>query len=536
MAQPGEFFPQQFANQVLQLASANKQFNARLREQRSQAAARNFMDKQRLELAEQAQAQEGGQNTQPFGTVDAFRSKSAESAMGVRDQLQLEKGVADIKRSAKLQDVTDGALVQKALGDFEDHGFATIPAHAVDTIPGLRSSFQTRGLGGDAKTTTKFEVDSKGTTTGNISNETTLGDISEIKLPNGDVMIVGIGGTTATDKKNLADLQRTRALTRETVAQTALTKERTDAVKLDKLNKGLKAQQTAEGMGSDDGLKNLQASLNVLKSVQRIKESVVDTTEAEIKALDRLQFTDAEPVDFDAQMLALREKQRSNNNQSGVAVISKLNPAVGKKLAELDTYVQGAAIAGAKTQSGEATPGGDQSIMDLLDPAIKSLIGLTPVDLALEMRETLGPAVTKALPTNVTIQLTDRRTGSRNDATFHADPGGLIPLNESAFVIAKDIAKAPPAAQRARLKAAGARLSGTESFKIHPLARRLGFQPEGSRPRTRTPDLTQVPASQTDEAVADQATLDKEMAELTAKIQSGAGTPEDLARAAELVK
>jgi hypothetical protein len=118
MAAPGEIFPQQFAMGVLQLATSLKRKNAELAEMRSARASRNFLDKERLNLAEQ----QSDRN-------EAFRQAQADVAV--------KQAEAQIQLSTRRADQAETGLIQQSLGDLKKNGFGVFPASAADAISKL---------------------------------------------------------------------------------------------------------------------------------------------------------------------------------------------------------------------------------------------------------------------------------------------------------------------------------------------------------------------------------------------------------------
>lgn len=535
MAGPGEFFPQQFATGILQLAQAQKQFQARLREQRSQAAARNFMEKQRIELAERAQeladfkaglgrmpgdnrARSGlGTATDP---VSGFRQRSAESAMGVRDQLALERGSAELKRAARLQDQTDGALAQKALGDFNDKGVATIGRQNADLIPGLRAGIaaqSTSDLGREA------------------GEEQPESDIAEIRLPNGDIMIVRVGGNSLEDRKSLAALAKAREDTRKVVSDIAVNKEREEATRLLAQKRGLDAQRIKKALGRDEKLVRFRAALGIASTAEAIKASLIKAKQAEWEAAAQSAII-ARPGDREAKnKLAeeLRAELSLQQETPALDLVSTRNPRLAQFLTGFESYIAGSGGSGGDDA---APPGGDRDIRRQMiaekHPAMK-LANAEALDLV-RLAELDEPWT--VLQPNLNFPLTNRKTGTKEVAQFHVARSGLIPLNQPGRVLANMLeAASGPKAQRAALSAAGFELEGTESFRIHPQADFFGFPRQPSKRNEISPKTTAPapgPADESEqEAEDEQAAANKRFSQLIDR--SDAGDP--VARA-ELAK
>jgi hypothetical protein len=128
MAQPGESFPQEFALGILNLAQQRKIKQAELEDMRSARAASNFLEKERLDLAER------GQSLQEFQT--GFNAKMQEQ----QAEVQKASALARIQlETAKIQQEREGVVVQN-LANFGRTGSAFIPTYARDKIPQLTSS------------------------------------------------------------------------------------------------------------------------------------------------------------------------------------------------------------------------------------------------------------------------------------------------------------------------------------------------------------------------------------------------------------
>jgi hypothetical protein len=533
MAQPGEFFPQQFAQGILQLAAAQKQFQARLREQRSQAAASNFLEKQRVELAERAASlaefkagMTQAQSQQGQSAVGGFRQRSAEGAMGVQDQLRLERGSAGIKRAAKLQDQTDGAIVQKALADWEDKGFAVIPAQSVDTIGGFRKVLQETGDPSAVQRKEIVKTGPKGDLVSTGEFEVGPAGLVETKLPNGDVLIARVGGTSSEDKRQLAELQKLELTNRKTVAEIGLKQMETESARQLAIKRAHETRNIALGLGQDEGLKRLSAGLKVANSAGMAKNLVLERSQEELNSLvfELGRAGEAEQADIKQRMLAVREEISQIKAGDATQILIKESPKLAPLLNALKPAVAGAQTAAAHTQSGQAVPGGDPSLREFMDQNVIRILNMTPVDFAMELEQNGGKAddgapkfplrnAYKILPTNVTIPLTNARTGAREPARFHVDPMGLIPQTKSAALLARDIARKTPEAIRRQLEASGVNLAGTEQFKIHPLWQQLGFPLDGPGTSNNLVPASPTPAAATPEearAEAQQATKENQ--------------------------
>lgn len=117
MAAPGEWFPQGFAQSVLQIANSVKAREAELAEMRSQRAARNFLDQQRLALQQRgrdiqaaASGQGGGSNE-----YDAERARVLREEATLRRDGLIAKSIADLKDKGS---AFFGPGSEKALADF----------------------------------------------------------------------------------------------------------------------------------------------------------------------------------------------------------------------------------------------------------------------------------------------------------------------------------------------------------------------------------------------------------------------------------
>jgi len=144
MAQPGEFFPQQFAQTILQLNQQKQMRDAELVEMRNTRASQNFLEKERLDL--QARGQQ----------MDFLRSGQAqagqEEAQKARVQLETEK--------IKLE--RDGLAV-KAFDDFNRYGTAFLPNTSAADIAKFRDAYnQQSGEATGGATVHEFEIPGSG--------------------------------------------------------------------------------------------------------------------------------------------------------------------------------------------------------------------------------------------------------------------------------------------------------------------------------------------------------------------------------------
>jgi len=143
MAQPGEFFPQQFAQTILQLNQQKQQRDAELVEMRNPRAAQNFLEKERLDL--QARGQQ----------MDFLRSGQAqagqEEAQKARVQLETEK--------IKLE--RDGLAV-KAFDDFNRYGTAFLPNTSAADISKFRDAYNQKSGDTGGSSVHEFEIPGQG--------------------------------------------------------------------------------------------------------------------------------------------------------------------------------------------------------------------------------------------------------------------------------------------------------------------------------------------------------------------------------------
>jgi hypothetical protein len=169
MAQPGEFFPIQFAQTILQLNEQRQQHQAQLEEMRSQRAAANFLEKERLTLQQQGQALQSAQ----FGADQA----AADEARKARIQIETDR----IKKERE-------GLAIKAFDDFQRYGTAFLPNSSAGEIKQFRDSYN-QALG---------------------STESGPGyTLHEFEIPGHGVLLQRVGGPEHQDK--LLELQETQA-------------------------------------------------------------------------------------------------------------------------------------------------------------------------------------------------------------------------------------------------------------------------------------------------------------------------------------
>lgn len=557
-AAPGQFFPQQFAGIILQLAQSNKQFQARLHDQRQQAAARNFMEKQQLDLAERAQALaefkagqgrqqaagEGGRGGQAgfdrpqagFGAVGQFRQKSAESAMGVRDQLQLTKGTADISRAAKLQDATDGTLIKKALGDFADLGIATISKENVGVIPSLREALRIRAGGAPKPADSKegdigvnIGVDDSGKLvpvgrSAEPDTSPTRQDISEMRLPNGDVVITRVGGTSPDEQKAVAQLEQIRATTKKTVADIALSRERADSTKLLGQKRGLEIERLKKGVGRADNLRVVQGMFGIMKTTESVKGTLMDILQRRKDDLQRKlpsALTLADEAIIREQMDVAQKEMDVMGMQDSVEVVVGRNKAAGKLLKNFNESI--AAVLGAQGDE-DSPPGGDPDVRrDLVkeNHNILHLIRSEGLEVARTMLGELGDQIYKVLPTSVSLPLQNNKTGKTEKADFHQARLGLIPLNRPAWVLAGMIRSSKQ----------------KSSLNIHPEFETFGWKPTArAKPTDISPDSV-APVDESEFEAEDETRRDTKFQSLTQQLNELApGSPEAAALSSELRK
>lgn len=128
MAQPGETFPAEFALGILNLAQQRKIKQADMEEMRAARAERNFLDKERIALAERGQS------------LQEFQAGTSAKAMEFQHEIQKEAALARIKiESDKIVRERESQVIQN-LNNFGRTGSAFIPSYAADKVGQLTSS------------------------------------------------------------------------------------------------------------------------------------------------------------------------------------------------------------------------------------------------------------------------------------------------------------------------------------------------------------------------------------------------------------
>lgn len=160
MAQPGETFPQEFALGILQLAQQRKIRQAELSEMRSARAASNFLEQERLQLAERAQS------------LNEFQAGASREAAAAQAEVQKAAQLARITIETKKIEAQREGQVVAALGDFGRTGSAFIPSWAADKIPQLTSSSSEFGVA-------TIQVPGLGTLVQRVSDPKLKADLAE---------------------------------------------------------------------------------------------------------------------------------------------------------------------------------------------------------------------------------------------------------------------------------------------------------------------------------------------------------------------
>lgn len=132
MPSPGETFPQQFALSILQLKAQRDQQAAQLSEMRNQRASQNFLEQQRIDLAQQ----QANQNALQVGQQFQFQKERAAADIEVQKESQLARLALETKRIEKEREES----VARSLSDFGRTGTAFIPSFAASKVPELLKS------------------------------------------------------------------------------------------------------------------------------------------------------------------------------------------------------------------------------------------------------------------------------------------------------------------------------------------------------------------------------------------------------------
>jgi hypothetical protein len=505
MAAPGEFFPQQFAMGILNLAQQHKQFNARLREQRATAAARNFMEKERLDLAErQMKLQESKANPREekqFGQIDAFRQKSAEGAMGVRDQLALMQGQRQIERQSEIEKQVDDGLPQKISSDFETYGRAFVPANRTDLIPVLRASVGAGGTGlveevkrtGDGLVTTGKTSGSPGGAAAakvrKAKQEAGLPVHDVVEMPvKGGTMVIRVGGATVDQQKDALAVKKLNEEISSTQAKTALVKMQTESTSALKEYRLAKAKQAARGIGAD------RANYYHFRTVEQYSETAQNMILNEMKPLQE------ERAVIEAALVGLAYGSPAHQTKSKelAAVVDQLSVLEEHLTTDASDYLKtknkdfqriaealpvaqrAGALSAAERAAGRETPPDpdievDKDVKDVMSKNIADRLYRMSLDPSLDFdaRDSW-----KILP--ATINLPFRGPGGTpHSAAFYASADGknLIPLNRLAAGLASRIEKARKAGRPLDVPVKA------QALQLHPAWRQMGWsQATDTRP------------------------------------------------------
>lgn len=427
MAAPGEVFPQSFALGILQLANQQKMQAAQLREQRSTAAARNFLEKERLRLQEMGLNLEaakaglapgGGGGSSGAG---AFRAASAQSALGARDQLALAQGQAAITKRQQELETFETNYPGLFFDQFENKGVAFVADHRRgELLPALRERLS------------------------GAEDEQGVG-FKEIPTKGGSI-VVRIGGRTAAEQKDFKELQQIEQLTAKYKAETGLAAAREESAQALTVKRTIEAREAALTLGGDiSPTDRHRALLQVAETAERTKKAKIDTLSQlrtdlfsqRALAGDRA----GRAAELDAQIKDLTDQINKLSDQPATAWLAETNPALSYLL-QLPTAQTAAAIGATDEQraraAGQPPPrpvsGASEQRRRISDDLLRAL-HTGPADLVQDLATNPEQDdVTEAnayqfLPTNLSIQQ------GRSTATFHVDQfdGGVIPTNEAAY-------------------------------------------------------------------------------------------------------
>lgn len=517
MAQPGESFPMQFALGVLNLAQQQKQFNARLREQRSTTAARNFLEKERMDLAERSQRLQEfkagmGRRPQEFGVIDNFRQRSAESAVGVHDQLALLQGQAQVDRQRELEKRVEDSLPAKLVSDLHAKGSAFVPSHmAGDVIPAMRTSL---GIGGSPTgMTEEIRTNEKGetVTTGKVSADPTskaraaheaAGNVFEmVEIPTkGGTIVMRVGGNAGARQQSALKIKKAQAEIEKINAEVAEIQSQTESNKALKHKRIVEAKQISDGIGADtEQWRYFTNSIQFVETGQRMVRGMMAPLETERKTLNAtLAIADPQSKEFkDASARLIEVGKELDKMTDGLAdpatFLLENDPATGKprnigfaRIAEaFPTAQRAASMSASKRAAGDKTPP-DPDIQ--IDPMIRTVLTKPVADvmtmLSLDPENNMNPKeVWRSLPRNISIPFKDS-AGNSHQAAFHADPTGkgLVPLNRMARDLSQQIDRGDTSGLA----------EGTRAFNLHPNWRLIGWNQETDQVKAKPVSLADV--------------------------------------------
>jgi hypothetical protein len=341
---------------------------------RAARAERNFLDKERLALAERGQdlAEFQAQSQLQNQRASAAQGQANTALRGQENQISMMRAQIEMKRLQQ----ADGERAVKALSDFELEGSAFVPWHA----PGLISKMRKPGV-----------------------------EIDETPIPGLGTLVRRVTGPAA------ESVAKARAEREKIESQTALFKKRLDSEDALQEQRRIRAKQLASGMTANP--QRLASLLNARKALNSIATDSADRLEKQAFKLAMIGRAN------EAEALLLKANDLNNNKQS--ALTGKL----AKASENLDIMI--AAATDAATRTGPGVTSDSESVMkSFANGAFNalSLLAKAISDPAIDIDEA---SAHKTLEANFKT----RPAGRGPEREFYADldTGKLVPLNKEAY-------------------------------------------------------------------------------------------------------